>query len=87
MASSPTIPRSSLALRRIALLEGLSDERLDLLAQHCSWHSVGAGKPLLPRRITSPSLKLLSARRIGDGFAELLDHVEFRRFTPPAPAA
>ena len=24
---------------------------------------------------------------LGDGFAELLDHVEFRRFTPPAPAA
>ena len=33
--------------------------------------TLGAGKPLLPRRITSPSLKLLSARRIGDGFAEL----------------
>ena len=49
MASSPTIPRSSLALRRIALLEGLSDERLDLLAQQCLWHSVDAGKPLLMR--------------------------------------
>ena len=24
---------------------------------------------------------------LGDGFAELVDHVEFRRFTPPAPAA
>ena len=24
---------------------------------------------------------------LGDGFAELLDHVEFRRFTPPAPVA
>ena len=23
---------------------------------------------------------------LGDGFAELVDHVEFRRFTPPAPA-
>ena len=33
--------------------------------------TLGAGKPLLPRRITSPSLKLLSAQRIGDGFAEL----------------
>jgi dihydrofolate reductase len=33
--------------------------------------TLGAGKPLLPRRITSPSLQLLSARRIGDGFAEL----------------
>lgn len=33
--------------------------------------TLGAGKPLLPRRITKPALKLLSARRIGDGFAEL----------------
>ena len=48
---APTTPsttlRSSLALRRIALLEGLSDQRLDLLAQQCLWHSVEAGKPLL----------------------------------------
>jgi len=33
--------------------------------------TLGAGKPLLPRRITSPSLQLVEARRIGDGFAEL----------------
>jgi len=37
--------------------------------------TLGAGKPLLPRRITSPSLKLVEARRIGDGFAELRYHV------------
>jgi hypothetical protein len=33
--------------------------------------TLGAGKPLLPRRITSPALELQSARRIGPGFAEL----------------
>lgn len=33
--------------------------------------TLGAGKPLLPRRIVSPSLRLLSAQRIGEGFAEL----------------
>jgi len=33
--------------------------------------TLGAGKPLLPRKITSPPLKLLSARAIGTGFAEL----------------
>jgi dihydrofolate reductase len=33
--------------------------------------TLGAGKPLLPRKITSPSLRLVQARRIGDGFAEL----------------
>jgi dihydrofolate reductase len=33
--------------------------------------TLGRGKPLLPRRITTPSLKLVDARRIGPGFAEL----------------
>ena len=33
--------------------------------------TLGAGKPLLPRAITSPPLRLLSARAVGTGFAEL----------------
>lgn len=33
--------------------------------------TLGAGKPLLPRRITNPPLRLLSARAIGTGFVEL----------------
>ena len=33
--------------------------------------TLGAGKPILPRQITSPPLKLTSATRVGDGFAEL----------------
>ena len=33
--------------------------------------TLGAGKPLLPRRITTPPLQLQSARAIGSGFAEL----------------
>jgi dihydrofolate reductase len=33
--------------------------------------TLGAGKPLLPRAITSPPLKLTSARAMGSGFAEL----------------
>jgi dihydrofolate reductase len=41
--------------------------------------TLGAGKPLLPRQITSPALKLTSARRIGDGFAELRYEVPRRR--------
>ena len=32
---------------------------------------LGAGRPLLPRRIVSPPLKLLWAQRFGDGMAEL----------------
>jgi dihydrofolate reductase len=33
--------------------------------------TLGSGKPLFPRRLTNPSLRLISARRIGSGFAEL----------------
>jgi dihydrofolate reductase len=33
--------------------------------------TLGAGKPLLPRRIVSPALRLVSVRAVGTGFAEL----------------
>lgn len=33
--------------------------------------TLGSGRPLLPRRIVSPSLELTSARFVGPGFAEL----------------
>lgn len=33
--------------------------------------TLGSGKPLLPRAITSPPLQLLSVRAVGTGFAEL----------------
>lgn len=39
--------------------------------------TLGSGKPLLPRRIVSPSLKLVSVRQVGSGFAEL--HYEVPR--------
>lgn len=42
-------PRSSLALRTIALFGGLPDSRLDQLAQACTWHTVAAQHPLLLR--------------------------------------
>lgn len=44
-----TVQRSSLALRHIALLEGLSQERLDDLAQRCVWQSIPAATSLLFR--------------------------------------
>lgn len=44
-----TVQRSSLALRHIALLEGLSQERLDDLAQRCLWQSIPGATPLLLR--------------------------------------
>lgn len=42
--------------------------------------TLGTGRPLLPRRIAFPPLKLLSVRQVGTGFAEL--HYEV-----PRPAA
>jgi dihydrofolate reductase len=39
--------------------------------------TLGAGKPLLPRAITSPPLVLRSVRAVGTGFAEL--HYEVPR--------
>jgi hypothetical protein len=33
--------------------------------------TLGGGKPLFPRRLPSSSLELVSARRLGRGFAEL----------------
>jgi dihydrofolate reductase len=33
--------------------------------------TLGRGKPLFPRRLTSPPLRLLSTRQVGEGFAEL----------------
>lgn len=40
--------------------------------------TLGAGKQLLPRRITWPSLKLVSVRQVGAGFAELRYEVSVR---------
>lgn len=45
------------------LLEGLSDQRLDLLAQQCLWHSVEAGKPLLLRAEQQGEVFLLVSGR------------------------
>lgn len=33
--------------------------------------TLGAGKPLLPRQIAFPPMRLLSVRQVGEGFAEL----------------
>ena len=45
---------------------------LDEIIVQVSSVTLGSGKPLLPRRIVSPSLELTSARYIGPGFAELM---------------
>jgi CRP/FNR family cyclic AMP-dependent transcriptional regulator len=46
-----TQQRSSLALRSVALFEGLPPERLDALAQACTWRSLPAGRTLVQRSV------------------------------------
>jgi dihydrofolate reductase len=43
--------------------------------------TLGRGKPLFPRRLTSPPLQLLGVRQVGTGFAEL------RYAVPKRPAS
>jgi dihydrofolate reductase len=50
---------------------------LDALFVQVGSVTLGSGKPLLPRAIISPPLKLLSVRQVGAGFAEL--HCEVPR--------
>jgi len=63
-AAATAAARSSLALRRIALLQGLSDRRLDELAGQCLWHSVEGGKPLLLRAQPQGEVFLLVSGRV-----------------------
>lgn len=42
--------------------------------------TLGKGKPLFPRRLTTPPLRLVSVRQVGSGFAEL-------RYEVPAAAS
>ncbi len=46
---------------------GLLDEAIVQVASV----TLGKGKPLFPRRVTSPPWRLLSVRQVGSGFAEL----------------
>jgi dihydrofolate reductase len=44
---------------------------LDEIIVQVSSVTLGSGKPLLPRQITSPPLRLVAVQRFGEGFAEL----------------
>ena len=54
---------------------------LDELIVQVGSVTLGKGKPLFPRRLTSPPLALVSVRQVGPGFAEL------RYQVPASPAA
>lgn len=51
---------------------------LDELIVQVGSVTLGKGKPLFPRRLTTPPLKLLSTRLVGPGFAELRYEVPTR---------
>jgi dihydrofolate reductase len=51
---------------------------LDELIVQVGSVTLGKGKPLFPRRLTSPPLALVSVRQIGTGFAELRYQVPAR---------
>jgi dihydrofolate reductase len=51
---------------------GLLDEIIVTIAAV----TLGAGKPLLPRTITAPPLRLISVERLGASFAQLRYHVQ-----------
>lgn len=48
---------------------------LDEMHVQISSVTLGRGKPLFPRSLTSPPLRLLSVRQVGTGFAELVYEV------------
>ena len=66
--TSGTKPRStqpsSLGLRRIALLEGLSVERLEALARACAWRNYRAGQPIISRVAPDRDVHLIVTGRV-----------------------
>lgn len=63
-ATVKTDQKSTLALRRVPLLAGLSEARLGSLAQQCQWRSVAAGKRLFTRTATGCEVFFLVSGRV-----------------------
>lgn len=55
---------SSLGLRNIELLEGLSPEKLDALAQQCVWRNFDSGKRIISRNAADRDVYLLVSGRV-----------------------
>lgn len=58
------MPPSSLGLRGIALLEGLSSERLEALARVCAWRNYQAGQGIISRAAGDRDVHLIVAGRV-----------------------
>lgn len=59
-----SVQPSSLGLRRIALLEGLSDERLEALARECAWRNYRAGQRIISRAAGDRDVHLIVSGRV-----------------------
>ena len=53
------IPMSSLGLARMALLEGLPQQRLDALAAQCTWRRFEPGQPIVSRDTSGADVHLI----------------------------
>jgi CRP-like cAMP-binding protein len=59
-----SVQPSSLGLRRVALLEGLSDERLESLARECAWRHYRAGQRIISRAAADRDVHLIVSGRV-----------------------
>lgn len=59
-----SVQPSSLGLRRIALLDGLSDERLEALARECAWRNYRAGQRIISRAAADRDVYLIISGRV-----------------------
>jgi CRP-like cAMP-binding protein len=55
---------STLGLRGVALLEGLSDERLEWIARQCAWRGYAAGQHIISREAPDRDVHLIVAGRV-----------------------
>lgn len=55
---------SAIGLRRIAVLEGLSDATLEALARDCAWRNCAAGQHIITRDSNDRSVHLIIAGRV-----------------------
>ena len=55
---------ATLGLRRIPLLEGLSDDALETLARDCRWRTIAAGRSLIARNAADRSVHFIVSGRV-----------------------